>query len=104
MEVIKQSSSKEDSREQSNELCMICLEDLEGDTHDIIRLKPQISVTSETCNCNVTIHTNCNDMMNRMGLYCPICRIRVEDIICIDTSKLIFWLTNLFILIMITQL
>ena len=101
MEVIKHSSSSEEFREDSNKLCMICLEDLDGDARNIIKLKPQISVTSETCNCNVTIHINCNDMMNRMGLYCPICRIRVEDILCIDTAKLIFWITNLFIILLI---
>lgn len=94
MELIKDSFPMK----QSAELCMICLEDLEDDT---IKLKPQLCVTSETCNCNVTIHTNCNDMMNRMGLYCPICRIRVDDIIPMDTARLIFWLTSLFILILV---
>jgi len=82
-------------------LCMICLEDLDSDTSNTIKLKPQFSVTSETCNCNVTIHIDCNVMMNRMGLYCPICRIRVDDIIPMDTARLIFWLTTLFILILV---
>ena len=80
---------------------MICLEDLDDNTRNTIKLKPKLSVTSETCNCNVTLHTYCNDMMNRTGLYCPICRIRVDDIICIDTANLIFWLTSLFIILLI---
>ena len=95
MELIK------DSSYTPKEMCMICLEDLDDDTRNTIKLKPQLSVTSETCNCNVTLHTYCNDMMNRMGLYCPICRIRVEDIICIDMANLIFWLTSLFIILLI---
>ena len=36
MELIKDSSH----REQSAELCMICLEDLEDDTRNTIKLKP----------------------------------------------------------------
>ncbi len=54
----------------SNDLCLICLDDLNNKI-----IKPTY------CNCNILLHKICYEMLCKNGLSCPICRLKIENII-----------------------
>lgn len=49
--------------------CLLCLEELKED----------ISYP-KYCNCKVGLHEKCLELINTMGLLCPICRIKKQKI------------------------